>query len=495
MNPDWAAKLIDLLDDCAIAALDERGLVVSWNRGAELIYGVSRAAAMGDPCTRLYPPDDIAQGRPEDDLRNAAAGGHWEREGPQLRADGREFRASIGLTAMRDADGRLHGYSRIVRDVTAQRREEENLRLMVERSVSGIVVVNARGEITSVNSQTERMFGYGRSELIGRPIEILVPDRFKAEHPRSRGQFLRAPAVRPMGAGRDLFGRRRDGTEFAVEIGLSPIETADGPSVLSTIVDITERKKAEDKARKHLAELAHVARLSAVGQMFSELAHEINQPLAAAANYARACVAFARSGRGASQQDLVEWMEKTAVQTTRALDIVKRLGTFVKKDGGVRTTIDVHRLIDQAVSASAAILQAAAADGAPIVLELELDDALPPVHVDAVQIEQVLLNLMRNAVEAMQTPECARRILRLETSYDDRFVSVSVTDTGPGIAPHDLARLFTPYFTTKPDGMGLGLSISRSIVEDHDGRFDVDSSPQGCMFRFLLPIAKTGPMR
>ena len=484
-----AGTLLDLLDDCAVVRLDDRGLVVSWNRGAERIYGVDRSAAIGGSCGRLYPPSEVAEGRPEQDLQVAAAAGRLEREGLQQRADGREFRASIVVTALRDEAGRLVGFGRVVRDVTARRREEQNLRLMVERSMSGIIVVNARGEITSVNAQTEKMFGYERSELIGRPIEILVPDRFQAEHRRSRDRFLGAPLIRPMGAGRDLFGRRRDGTEFAVEIGLSPLESDEGPAVLSSIVDITERKQAEDRARIHLADLAHVARLSVVGRMFSELAHEINQPLAAAANYARACVAFTRAGQGASPHDLVEWMEKTAVQTTRALDIVKRMAAFVKKDGGIRMAVDVHRLIERVVSSSALVLQAAAAGGFPVTLVLALDDAPAPVHVDAVQIEQVLLNLMRNAVEAMQSPDCTRRVLRLATSRDDRFVRVSLSDTGPGIAPHDRPRLFAPYFTTKPDGMGLGLNISRSISEDHDGRLEVESSSQGCTFRFLLPLA------
>jgi len=158
-NDPRAGALLDLLDDCAVVQLDDQGLVVVWNRGAERLYGVERSAAIGGSCARLYPPNDVRQGRPEQDLRSAVDAGRVEREGLQQRADGREFRASIVVTALRDEAGRLIGFGRVVHDLTAQRREERNLRLMVERSISGIIVVNARGEITSVNAQTEKMFG------------------------------------------------------------------------------------------------------------------------------------------------------------------------------------------------------------------------------------------------------------------------------------------------------------------------------------------------
>ena len=353
-------------------------------------------------------------------------------------------------------------------------------------------MINREGRIVLVNRQTERLFGYEREELLGELVEILVPERYRERHPQYRDDFLAMPSIRAMGAGRELYGRRKDGSEFPIEIGLTPIETGDETLVLSAIVDITARKEAEGRVRKHLADLAHVARLSTVGQMFSELAHEINQPLAAAANYARACVTFAKSEKGITTEQMIEWMEKTAAQTTRAIEIVKRLGSFVKKDGGARSFVNLNDLIEQVVKLSVPVMQTTTDHSPPIGLELDLDRTMPEVHVDRVQIEQVLLNLVRNAVEAMLDAAAVPHRLTLQTRHDDADVTVSVSDTGGGITPENLAKLFDPYFTTKSSGMGLGLSISRSIVEDHGGRLQAEVIPGGTTFQFTLPIGRMG---
>ena len=605
--------LIDRIEDFAIIVLDVEGKVVGWNAGAECIHGYKKSEVLGCHFSLFYPPNEVLDGRPQHDLAMAAKANRFAEEGLRIRKDGLEFWASNVIAVLHDDAGVLRGYALITRDITARKRNEDGLRLMVELSLNAIVLVNIRGEVVSLNAQTEKMFGYTRQQLIGQPVEILVPDRFKRDHPKNRAGFFADPVVRPMGAGRDLFGRRSNGAEFPVEIGLSPIETVDGQAVLGSIVDITERKKAEERfrlavesapnamvminrdgrivlvnlqterlfgysrdellrqpveilvpdrfrvqhpafrsaflsqpkarsmgagrelygrrkngsefpveiglnpietgedtfvlsaivditerkeaeerVRKHLSDLAHVARLSTVGQMFSELAHEINQPLAAAANYARACVSFARSGKGATQNELIEWMEKTVAQTTRAIDIVKRLGSFVKKDGGTRTLININRLIEQVVSLSVPVMLTTTDATEPVRLELILDPGVPEISADSVQIEQVLLNLVRNAIEAMQDSPAARRKLTLRTSHDDVYVRIAVSDNGPGIKGDQFARLFDPYFTTKATGIGLGLSISRSIVEDHEGRMEVETSDAGTTFQFVLPIDKSG---
>jgi two-component system sensor kinase FixL len=389
---------------------------------------------------------------------------------------------AFSLTALASANRQLQ------LEITERKLAEGRFQLAVEAAPNAVVMISSQGLVVLVNSQTEKMFGYGRNELLGQSVELLVPDRFREQHPGYRRQFFGSPTVRSMGMGRELFGRRKDGSEFPVEIGLNPIETKEGLLVLSAIVDITERKQAEMESRRRLAELAHVGRLSTVGRMVSELAHEINQPLAAAANYSRACVRFARSGEGATTEQLLDWMEKTAVQATRALDIVKRLGSFVQLDSRERKSLDINQLVED--------VAALGVDGLltknvmeRVDLRRELNRKLPCILIDRLQIEQVLVNLIRNGIEANQGLDAADRYLVIQTSQVGECVVVSVSDRGPGITPKQITQLFDPFFTTKSDGVGLGLSISRTIIAAHEGRLWCEpNTPCGMTFRFELPI-------
>jgi PAS domain S-box-containing protein len=478
----------------AIVVVDEQGTILSVNAQTEKMFGYARSMLIGLPVETLVPERFRAEHPRNRDaffarpvVRPMGAG----RDLYGRRSDGGEFPVEIGLSPVQTAVG--PGVLASIVDITERKRAERRFRLAVESAPDAMVMINREGRIVLVNLQTEKLFGYSREELMGQLVEILVPERYRERHPAYRNSFLVSPSVRSMGAGRELFGRRKDGSEFPIEIGLNPIETGEETLVLSAIVDITARKEAEARARKHLADLAHVARLSTVGQMFSELAHEINQPLAAAANYARACVTFARTGGGVvTQEQMIDWMEKTATQTARAIDIVKRLGSFVKKDGGVRTSVNINQLVEHVVGLSVPAMQTTRDGAPPLELTLELDPATPPLFVDRVQIEQVLLNLVRNAVEAMQERRSRPPRLTLRSAFDAICVTISVEDTGPGIAPENLPRLFDPYFTTKSSGIGLGLSISRSIAEDHGGGITAESTPLGTTFRVKLPIAHPG---
>lgn len=280
--------------------------------------------------------------------------------------------------------------------------------------------------------------------------------------------------------GREAVPRRR-----ISKIGERSAITARAPE------EASPRREASD--RTCLVDAAHAARLSAVGRMFSELVHELNQPLAAAANYARACVAFAHS-TGSQAEPMVEWMQKAVDQTSRAIELVKRLSSFVRKDGGLRGQVDINRRIEQTVSWLVPAIHTPTAEGAALQLELNLDQNIPEIEADGVQLEQVLVNLIRNAIEAMHDAAIRAPRLCIETSQDADSVAIAIRDNGPGISPHNLQKLFEPYFTTKAAGMGLGLSLSRSIVEDHDGSFHVDSSSNGTTFQFTFPKASQDAM-
>jgi two-component system sensor kinase FixL len=471
-----------------VVMLDPRGAVTSWNEAALHITGCTPEALRTGDATRPYQARADRREEPRRDLEEATKFGAFEEESLRERGAGKNYWASILTTSLWDEHQELQGFATIIEDATAHKRSEARRRLMVELALNAMVLVDGAGVILQVNPQTEKMFGYDPEELNGQQIEILVPTALGQPHAKYREAFFANPSVRAMGVGRDLHGRRKDGSQFPVEIGLNPVQTADGLLVLSSIVDITERKQAEERARLHLTEMAHAGRLSTVGEMFSGLAHEINQPLAAAANFARAGLRMAKSPEGVGQDQLVEWLEKTGAQVARAIDIVQRVGAFVKKGrASQHGAVDLNQVIEDVLELPALGVGPGKHEVMPTVVT---DPALPCVLADRRQIEQVLVNLVRNAAESMSDmPHDQRRLAICTAAIADR-VQVSVTDAGRGIPPEHMQRLFSPFFTTKDDGMGLGLSISRSIVEAHAGRLWADSPPgAGASFHFSLPIA------
>lgn len=372
-------------------------------------------------------------------------------------------------------------------------------RLVVEAAPNAMVMVNQKGEIIMVNAQAEKVFGYSRAELLGQPMEILVPERFARHHPGLRAGFTADPHSRPMGAGRDLFARKKDGSEFPVEIGLNPIHTDEGPMVLSAIVDITERKAAEKSLRDSNAalqesqnrlqglhsELLHVSRLSAMGEMASALAHELNQPLAAISNYMNGSRRLLAASQDPNAPKIEEALDKAAEQAIRAGQIIRRLRDFVARGESEKRVESISKMIEEA-----SVLGLVGARERGIALQFDLDPAIDLVLADRVQIQQVLVNLLRNAMEAMA--ETSKRELTVtNTQAPDDMIEIIVSDTGPGFAEDILANLFQPFFTTKESGMGVGLSISRSIIEAHGGQMRAETNAAGgATFRFTLPAVE-----
>jgi two-component system sensor kinase FixL len=481
-------RMVAAVDSYAIYTLDVAGRITTWNAGAERITGFTADDVLGTHMSRFYLPAQAAVGLPQEHLTAAAQAGAFEGECQRVKKNGDVFWALVDLIAIKYSRAAPSGYLVIIRDISERKRAESRARQMTELALNAMVLVNREGMMLQVNSQTEKMFEYSADELIGQPVEVLTPSSVAPQHAMYREAFFAKPAVRAMGAGRDLSGRRKDGSLFPVEIGLNPFQSDEGLLVLASIVDITERKVAEDNIRTHVAELAHAGRLSTVGEMFSGLAHEINQPLAAAANYVRAGLRMARSPQGATQEQLLEWFDKAGGQVLRAIDIVNRVGTFVKKERSAQQELSLNRVIENVVAMP--VLGMGLNDRIDrVTMRLECEENLPGVLADPLQIEQVLVNLVRNAVEAMAALPATERLLTIRASQVGNFVELSVADTGHGIDADHLARLFNPFFTTKPDGMGLGLSISRSIIEAHSGRLWVESRPGvGTTFHFSLPV-------
>jgi PAS domain S-box-containing protein len=247
--------LVSSVQDYAIFMLDPEGRVATWNLGAQRIKGYRAADIIGQHFSAFYTEDDLLQGLPSHELTVATAEGRFEAEGWRVRQDGTRFWAHVVLTRLTDDDGTLRGFAKVTRDVTQRKeKEEERFRKVVEYAPSAMVMINSRGLIELVNRQTEQLFQYSRNELLGQSIELLLPERFRSAHPNLRTGFLASPLSRPMGVGRDLYGRRKDGSEFAVEIGLNPLETEQGQMVLSAIVDISDRKSKEQSIQAALQE-------------------------------------------------------------------------------------------------------------------------------------------------------------------------------------------------------------------------------------------------
>jgi len=248
---------VDSVKDYAIFMLDADGRISSWNTGAERLKGYRAEEIVGRDISQFYPPEDIASGKPGRVLTAAATQGRFQDEGWRVRKDGSRFWASITLTALRDPSGKLLGFSKITRDLTerkiaeeALRRSEAQLRAIFEHSPDAILGIDPHGQILEANAQVEKFFGYNRSELIGKPVEMLVPERFRDNHPQHRHNYQHAARTRPMGVGLELFGLRKDGTEFPVDIMLSPVDTPEGKMVLSVIRDLSEKKRAQEELER-----------------------------------------------------------------------------------------------------------------------------------------------------------------------------------------------------------------------------------------------------
>jgi PAS domain S-box-containing protein len=344
--------------------------------------------------------------------------------------------------------------------------------------------VDARtADIIQCNQTLADTLGYRKEEIIGRKVFDVYPPDCLAEAHKAFDAFVET------GEGRDaeLQIRTRDGSKIAVSLNVTAVRDEKGRvlHLRSAWRDITEHKLAEQQARDHQAQLAHVARLSTLGEMATGIAHELNQPLTAMVTSTQACLRLMASGK-AEPDKLRDVLHEVAAQGLRAGEIIRRLREFTRLRETKRASVDLNQLVREVVR----FVEAEAREE-DICMRLELDHALPQVVVDAIQVEQVILNLLRNAMDAMEGTAVGERVLSVRTTETKAGrVELSVCDTGPGVSKEDAARIFDPFFTTKPHGMGMGLSISHSIVEAHKGRLWAEAARgKGAMFRLTLPPA------
>ena len=360
---------------------------------------------------------------------------------------------------------------------------EAELSAVLDTAVDGIVTIDGRGIVQSVNAAVEDMFGYTAEELIGHNVNTMMPSPYREEHDRYLERYLQTGEAQIIGIGREVEGHRKDGSTFPLELAVSEVEFPGRRLFTGIVRDISERRRMEAQARLRLRETAHTSRLLELGEMTSGIAHEVSQPLAAIVGYAAACIRMVESG-APDMPLLTDTLEQIRNQGRRAGDIVQRMRQLTRKEEVQRRPIDLGTALEEVL-----VLVAHELRSARVRVKRELDRHLPPVDADLVQIEQVLLNLVRNAIEAMSLePEGARTLgLRTYTSGPDE-VAVEVSDTGRGLDEAVRARIFDTFYTTKDSGVGVGLSISRTIAEAHGGRLGVASEPgQGATFSLTLP--------
>jgi two-component system, LuxR family, sensor kinase FixL len=358
--------------------------------------------------------------------------------------------------------------------------ESALLRSILETVPDAMIVIDQRGIVQYFSNAAERLFGYSADEIRGQNVRLLMPQPYRDQHDGYLKRYHTTGERRIIGVGRVVVGQRKDGSTFPMELSVGE---AKGQRLFTGFVrDLTERQRNERRLHELQDGLLHVSRLRSMGQMAAALAHELNQPLTATANYVRG----AERMLDARQPDLGrirQAMQHAAEQTLRSGEIIRRLRAFVARGEVLRQPEDVVQLVEEACG-----LALVGAKERGITVHISQAPAMPRAVVDKVQVQQVLLNLIRNAVEAMEGE--AVRKLDIRTVAQEPWVLVSVSDTGSGIDNAIAPKLFQPFVTNKPEGMGIGLSVCRTIIEAHGGRLWVEPNPAGgSVFQFTLPVA------
>ena len=485
------------MHDYALLLLDPDGRIMSWNRGAELIKGYRADEIVGRHFSCLYPPEAIEAGKPERELEIAAATGRFEDIGERVRKDGSRFLADVVITAIRAPDGTLRGFGEITRDITERaaaeavvKASETRLRSLIatvlDTVVDGLITIDRHGIIQSFNKACVSLFGYTPDEVIGQNVRILMPEPYHSEHDRYISAYLATGVAKIIGIGREVMGRRKDGSTFPMELAVGESPQGGNHAFVGIVRDLTERREAETQREQ----LRQSQKMEAVGQLTGGLAHDFNNLLAIIIGN----LDMLREIR--ADDPVTDELVRDALDSAlRGADLTRRLLAFARRQPLQPERVDINEVIGAIVRLLTRTL------GENITIEMSLSPNVWPVQIDRAQFEAVIANLATNARDAM--PRGGALLIdtrngRLDAAYaaahtdvtPGDYVVVEVSDSGTGMPPDILSRIFEPFFTTKEQGKGTGLGLSMvfGFMKQSGGHITVYSEPgKGTTFRLYLP--------
>ncbi len=478
-----------------VMIVDRNLLAIDCNASCLKLLGLSSVAELpqGAPGTCLALSDQPFFRENMVRAFDGAPGKHVEPFEVQLALpDGRSMLAECNLAPLINPEGRSDAIMISFKDVTPLRAAENKLeqassilKSILTTVPDAMVVIDENGIVTSFSATAEKMFGYDQDEIIGQNVKILMPVPHRTEHDGYLKRYIDTGEKRIIGIGRTVDGCRKDGTTFPLQLEVGEAKIGDERYFTGFIVDLTEKKQTEAELQSLQADLAHASRLSAVGTLASSLAHEINQPLTAIANYLSAARDMMDGDLSEDREFFREALQESVTESLRAGTIIRKLREFVSRGEINRRVLSIAQVVEDAT-----VLGMIGAQSRGVRFSIDIAPDTNYVFVDRVQIQQVMVNLMRNAIEAMA--DSAQKKLHIGvTSIDGDRVEIAVSDTGSGIDQEMGGRLFDPFASTKGEGMGLGLSICRTIIEVHGGTIRAEPNPEGgTIFRITLEKAE-----